>query len=296
MFLFGIKNILKLIFLLPFIVIAIFAANKFSCSTDAFAPEIKGIKDFEIYEINKNEVLLNVTALAKNKNRFEVLLSDIDLNIFQKNDSLGTAKGKDEINIPSDSTGEIKLMLNIPIKKLAQILAGGEDTLTLNFKGKLNAKMSVINMPVDVDIPFKVNLREQFINVLTNETQNEDIVQINKAELVDITLSKSKVRINFTFRNPYGIEFKLLKYPAKIKINGKYAGNGDLESPLIVGINSNEAQGDLLFNLSNFNSATSLLNSLLSRKLEYETEGELYIDMLGYNISFPFSFKGDLLK
>ncbi|MFH0733423.1 MAG: hypothetical protein V1773_02500 [bacterium] len=296
MFFFGIKNIIKLVILAPFIVVAVLVVNKFVGSTEAFAPEIKEIKDIQICEINKEKILINITAMAKNKNSLALLLNNINLNIFLKNDSLGTAFGKADVNIPSDSTSEIKLIVEIATKKLAQILSDGSDTLVFNFKGQLNAKMSAINIPVDIDIPIKINLRELFINVLENDADNDEIIKINKAELVDITLNKSKIRINFSFRNPYGIEFKLLGYPSKIIINGKYAGRGNIESALVFGNKSNEATGNLIFNLDNFDSGTSLLNALLSKKLDYETEGELLIDMFGYSINLPFSFKGDLLE
>ena len=296
MFIFGIKNIIKLIILAPFIIIAVLVVNKFACSMEAFAPEIKEIKDIQISEINKDKILLNITAVAKNKNSLALLLNKINLNIFLKNDSLGTALGELDVNIPSDSTSEIKLIVDIAAKKLAQILSEGSDTLEFNFKGKLNAKMSAINIPVDIDIPFKINLHEQFINMLKSDAENEDIIKINKAELVDITLNNSKIKINFSFSNPYGIDVKLLKYPSKIKINGKYAGQGNIESALVLGKNSNEATGNLIYNLDKFDSGTSLLNALLSKKLEYETEGELLIEMLGYNVNLPFSLKGDLLE
>ncbi|MCH7516897.1 MAG: hypothetical protein IIB08_07225, partial [Bacteroidetes bacterium] len=81
-----------------------------------------------------------------------------------------------------------------------------------------------------------------------------------------------------------------------IFINGKEAGTGNVDDVIMVNSKGNESNGKIRYTLSNSKAFASLFGSLFSRKLEYETEGKLLIDIMGFNIEFPYSMKGVLIK
>jgi hypothetical protein len=110
------------------------------------------------------------------------------------------------------------------------------------------------------------------------------------------SLGESIVEIDFKIDNPYGIEFTVINYPSTISINGKEAGTGNVDDVILVNSKGNESRGKIRYTLSNSKTFASLLGSLFSRKLEYETEGKLLIDIMGFNIEFPYSMKGVLVK
>ena len=78
-------------------------------------------------------------------------------------------------------------------------------------------------------------------------------------------------------------------------INDKEAGTGNVSEVILVQSKGNESSGIINYKLSSTKVITSLVGSVFSGKLDYMTEGELLIDILGFNIRFPFKTKGVLV-
>lgn len=287
---------LKILLPLLLLLSGVFALLKLSCSPSALSPEIKGVKDVQIESIDNEHVKLKVTVLAKNKNNFSVNVKDIFVYVLFNSDTIGVASSSASITLPSDAETDINLKTDFITAKLAPLLNDNTDSIKFSLKGKLNAEVAYINVPVDIDVPFTFSLKDNLYKTIENDSQKEKIISIQSASLQNIGLSESTVIIDFLLKNPYGVSCKLKNYPSQIYINGKYSGDGDIVNAISISEKNDSVSGSFLFQLDNFNSASSLLGSLFSRKIEYETRGVLYLEILNYEIKLPYNFKGVLIK
>lgn len=290
------SKMVKIFFPLAIILIIAVVINKFSCSSDALAPRIKGIKDIHIIELDKDSINLFLIVNAHNENDFEINIKELFVNIIRDGDKLGTASQKDLISIPSDSTAEIALKIMLSTDKVVNLFVQNRDSLNLNLTGKLLADVGLVTLPVDVDIPFSFSLKDNLYKTIERDSQKDKIITINRAELLEVSLYQSKINLEFSLSNPYRLPFKLYKYPAKIFVNDQYVGDGDLSDSIFLSDTNTTADGRFNFKLDNPSSIKSIFGSFFSGKLEYETRGTLYLEILEYQIHLPYNFRGTLIK
>jgi LEA14-like dessication related protein len=290
----------KLIKLLtPVIIIGILLfliTNNFICTPPGLAPEFKEIKQTEIIKFNSDSLWVSIVIIAENKNDFDVDIKDLLVNIIHQNDTIGSA-GKDEkILLESFETGEVEFNATLGTEKMLALISSDEDSLKLDLVGSAIANLGLISLPVDVDLSFVIAVKEQIAKSIKQDTDDDKIITIVSAGIKSMNLGESNVEIDFKINNPYGIEFSVIDYPSTIFINGSEAGTGNVDNIIIVHSKGNESKGTIKYQLSNSKTFASLFGSLFSGKLEYETEGILLIDILGFNIQFPYSMKGVLVK
>ncbi len=139
-------------------------------------------------------------------------------------------------------------------------------------------------------------MKDQIAKSIKQDTERDKIFTVVSAGLKSMGFGESIVEIDFKIDNPYGIEFSVINYPSKIYINGKEAGTGNVDDVIMVNSKGNESKGKIRYTLSNSRTLTSLFGSLFSGKLEYETEGNLLISIMGFSIQFQYSMKGVLVK
>ena len=76
----------------------------------------------------------------------------------------------------------------------------------------------------------------------------------------------------------------------------KCKGEGDINEEIVVRKKGEVSKGKITYNLSNTKTLTSLFGSFFSGKLEYETKGNLILNILGYDIKISYTKKGVLAK
>jgi len=179
---------------------------------------------------------------------------------------------------------------------MLEIISTDEDSLQLSLKGSADANLGLITLPVDVDLSFIIAVKDQIAISIKRDTESDKIITVVSAELKNMGFGESIVEIDFKIYNPYGIDFSVINYPSIISINGKEAGTGNVDDVIMVNSKGNESKGIVRYTLSNSRTLTSLFGSLFSGKLEYETEGKLLINIMGFNIEFPYSMKGVLVN
>jgi hypothetical protein len=286
-------------FLLPVIVgitLLFIATNRFICTPTGIAPEFKEIKKTEISRFNADSLWVSIVAIAENKNNFDIEIEDLLVNIIHQNDTLGYALRKDKWELGSLKSGEIQFNVVMESKKILNLLSIGEDSLKFDLTGSTKADLGLITLPVGVDLDFTIAVKEQLGKLVQSDIDNEKIIRIKSAELKKLSLDKSIVEIEFKIENPYGIEFSVINYPSKIFINDKESGSGNINEVILVHSKENESSGMIKYQLSNTKVFTSLFGSVFSGQLDYRTEGDLLIDILGFNIQFQYKTKGVLVK
>ncbi len=239
---------------------------------------------------------VSIVALAENKNDFELDIENLAVNIIHQNDTLGYAKRKEKWIIKSHETGDVQFNAVLGTNKMLEIISTDEDSLQLYLKGSADANLGLITLPVDIDLSFIIAVKDQIGKSIKQDTESDKIITIVSAGIKSMNLGESIVEIDFEINNPYGIEFSVINYPSKISINGSEAGTGDVDDVIIVNSKGNKSKGKISYTLSNSRTISSLFGSLFSGKLEYETEGILLINIMGFNIEFPYSMKGVLVK
>jgi len=285
--------------LLPVIVVGILLfliTNNFICTPSGLAPEFKEIKETEILKFNSDSLWVSIVILAENKNDFEIDIENLIVNIIHQNDTLGFAERKEKWIIKSLETGNVKFNAVLGTEKMLKIISSDEDSLQLSLKGSADANLGLITLPVDVDLSFIIAVKDQIAKSIKQDTESDKIITIVSAGLKSMGFGESIVEIDFKINNPYGIVFSVINYPSKISINGKEAGTGNVVDVIMVNSKGNESKGKIRYTLSNSKTLASLFGSLFSGKLEYKTEGNLLINIMGFNIQFPYSMNGVLVK
>ena len=270
--------------------------NNFLCTPSGLAPEFKKIKGTEILKFNSDSLWVSIVVLAENKNDFEIDIENLAVNIIHQYDTLGFAERKEKWIIKSHETGDVQFNAVLGTKKMLEIISYDKDSLHLNLIGSADANLGLITLPVDVDLSFVIAVKDQIAKSIKQDTESDKIITIISAGLKSKSFGESIVEIDFEIDNPYGIEFSVINYPSKISINGGEAGTGNVDDVIMVNSKGNKSKGKIRYTLSNSKTLASLFGSLFSRKLEYETEGILLIDIMGFNIEFPYSMKGVLVK
>ncbi len=283
----------------PIVVIGIILfliTNNFICTPSGLAPEFKKIKETEILKFNSDSLWVSIVVLAENKNDFEIDIENLAVNIIHQYDTLGFAERKEKWIIKSHETGDVQFNAVLGTKKMLEIISYDKDSLHLNLIGSADANLGLIILPVDVDLSFVIAVKDQIAKSIKQDTESDKIITIISAGLKSKSFGESIVEIDFKIDNPYGIEFSVINYPSKISINRKEAGTGNVDDVIMVNRKGNESKGKIRYTLSNSKTLISLFGSLFSGKLEYETEGNLLINIMGFNIEFPYSMKGALIK
>lgn len=292
----GMKLAMKFLFSIPILFFIVFAFVKFfSCNQNVFMPKITNITNINVESIEEDSIKITLEANMLNSNFFDLDVEKLNLKLKQNDSILGNAKTLSNFKLISDSICAVPTTISVSTQKMLNNLNNGKDSINLFLVGDVKVKTKIKDINQNVSYPISINLNNLIKDAILQKS-DEDFIRIVKAELSDITLSNNKLIITFMVNNPYNISLTLKNYPATVSINGKEAGTGNLQDTLIIKGKSNDIIGYIVFVLDNFKSATSLLSSLLSKKLMYKTEGDLEISVFNKDISVPFTFEGDLLE
>lgn len=287
----------KLILPTILLVVVIFiATNKFICSPSGLAPKFKEIKKSKIVKFNSDSIWIEITATAENRNNFKIEIENLNVNVMQENLSLGNANRNEKWQIEAKETGEIQIHTALDTKKILKIISDEPDSLQLKLVGTADADLGLITLPVNIDIDFTIPVKEQLAKTIQEDTENDKIIKISSAGLKNLNLGGSTVEIGFQIQNPYGIEFSVEGYPSTLFVGNKNLGEGDINEEIVVRKKGEVSKGKITYNLSNTKTLTSLFGSFFSGKLEYETKGNLILNILGYDIKIPYTKKGVLAK
>ena len=287
----------KLILPTILLVVVIFiATNKFICSPSGLAPKFKEIKKSKIVKFNSDSIWIEITANAENRNNFKIEIENLNVNVMQENLSLGNANRNEKWQIEAKETGEIQIHTALDTKKILKIISDEPDSLQLKLIGTADADLGLITLPVNIDIDFTIPVKEQLAKTIQEDTENDKIIKISSAGLKNLNLGGSTVEIGFQIQNPYGIEFSVEGYPSTLFVGNKNLGEGDINEEIVVRKKGEVSKGKITYNLSNTKTLTSLFGSFFSGKLEYETKGNLILNILGYDIKISYTKKGVLAK
>ena len=290
------KRMIKFAILIASAAALFLVANTFLCSPGGMAPEIIDITDINILELKSDSLKVNISVLALNKNNSDLKINDLHLDLMIDNEIIGTAIRCEEITMKKFDTSSVKFYASLSTLKAVELSSEKKDTVNLGLKGEVTADLGLISIPVEVELKHKFDLQKILTETIEKDTKNSKLLEVVTAKLESLRLDNSIVKVEFKLINPYKIDILLKDYPSQIFINEKKSGEGNITGEILLKKGNSTADGSVIYELNNFKTISTLFGSILKRKLEYSTSGILQLEVLGYNIQFPFNFKGELVK
>ena len=290
------KQMIKFAILLGLAVVLFFALNLFICSPKGIAPEIKDISDIRILELKSDSLKLDIAVLALNKNDSDVEIDNIFLKLIIDKDTIGSAFTNEEIVMKRFEISTVSFIANLNTPKAIEIAAKKKDIINLRMKGEVTANLGLFSMLAEVELEYKFDFKKKLTEIVESDAESNKLIKVKAAKLKSLDLGNSKIEIDFILTNPYDIDITLKSYSSQIYINENEAGKGNLDSEISLKNKKSVVNGSVIYTMSNFKTISSLLGSMLKRKLYYRTGGILQLEVLGYNIQFPFNLKGELIK
>lgn len=261
-------------------------------------PVIQEVKNVKIIELNNDSLNILLSVEIFNQNSLTQKINGGYFLITKNNDIIGNAKIINQFSIEPDTSEIVDLSVSLKTLELAKNLSENTDQFEINLIGKINTEVLIFNISPNVNLPYKINMSEILTNCLENDSKEQRIIRINSTTIKDIDFSNTSAITNFTFINPYKLDFKLKSYPCKIYINNDYTGDGNILDTMILKNKQDKADGQFNFVLNNFDVSIRVFQNILQfkPKLNYETRGILFLEILGYEINFPYSYHGEILN
>lgn len=270
---------------------------RFLCTPENRMPEIKGISSLSVTGLTDDSLFAAVNVIVLNKNSSELSLKKLTLGIAEGNNPLGIAASQLPVVLKGREEGIIGLNVALSAKKLAGLLSQGKDSLRLDLTGSAEADMGLFTVPVKTSFPFYISLKSDIISAMLSENApGGNLVTLGDASLQGVTLKETVIGVSFTVSNPYDLKVRVLDFPAKIYLNGKYAGTGNLSEPIGLSRKGQSGSGKLLFHLSNARTAAGILGNLTSGKILYEARGTMSLEIFNSTLQLPYTFQGTLFE
>ncbi len=291
------KNIMfKILISTVAIVIMFLMVNHFWCATSGIPPELVKVEKIEIEQFDADSIKLDVFVIILNRNNFKIEVSDLYANILHNQDTIGFAKKDEQVQLNVLDTVAVNFYASLNTEKFIKSVSAKNDSLKLRMLGTANADLGLFTVPVDIDLEYSLNIKENISQLVERDIQIENLIELKGGKLKSFGTSESVVEVEFKVQNPYGVDFTVEGYPSIIFINDKEAGSGNIKETIEIEKNGKNINAVSVYKLDNVKTITSLFGSIFTRKLIYKTTGTLLLEILGYKIQFPYSFNGELIK
>ena len=291
------KNIMfKILMSTVAIIIMFLMVNHFWCATSGIPPELVEVEKIVIEQFDADSINLDVFVFILNKNNFKIEVSDLYANILHNQDTIGFAKKDEQVQLNALDTAAVNFYASLNTEKFIESVSAKNDSLKLRMLGTANADLGLFTVPVDIDLEYSLNIKENISQLVERDIQIENLIELKGGKLKSLGTSESVVEVEFKVQNPYGVDFTVKGYPSIIFINEKEAGSGDIKNVIEIEKNGKNINAVSVYKLDNVKTITSLFGSIFTRKLIYKTTGTLILEILGYKIQFPYSFNGELIK
>lgn len=290
------KTMLKTLLSAIIIIIMVFMVNRLWCTTSSIPPELVKVEKIEIQQFNADSINLDAFVIILNRNNSKIDVSDLYANILYKQDTIGFAKKDEMVQLKALDTAAVNFYASLSTQKFIKSVSDKSDSLKLRMLGTANADLGLFTIPVDIDLEYSLNVKENISQLVERDVQIEKLIKLEAGKLKSFGTSESVVEVEFIVQNPYGVDFTVEGYPSKIFINDKEAGSGDIKDAIEIEKKGEDIEAVSVYKLDNIKTISSLFGSIFTRKLIYKTTGTLLIEILGYKIQFPYSFNGELIK
>ena len=148
-----------------FLVVTFFFASLFLFSCIEYKDVVvKDVSDINVKSLTTDKVEIEFKMLIDNPNKYQISVVDSDLELFIKNDKIGSAKIKKKIVLPKNSTHNHTVVIETG---LADMLSGAlpvllglmfDKSIELQVKGEIRARAKSLSKSFPVDFKERVKL------------------------------------------------------------------------------------------------------------------------------------------
>jgi LEA14-like dessication related protein len=308
---------IRLIFLL--------AVSVLFCSCSLFkAPVFERINDVQLNDLTPDHTTLDISIVITNPNWYSITVKKLQIEVEDRNrEKLGNIVMTQPLKMERHEADTVYFEIRMDTRKVAKLLSYSSQKVEFTVKAEALAKVFGISKRVkleqrqeinftkivedllpsissEVEIPAistnnktgKLIIRDPDIKPPNNSPFKPDMFKVIKTSVTDISFKETELTVKFMLLNPYGLAFTFRDFPSDVWINDKYAGKGRLSKPLVFTENVFSAEGEIIFDLNNFNSLLLASGALIKKDLRYLVNGTLMVDGFGTKISKPFKFRG----
>jgi len=292
------------------------------------SPKFERVNSFQLRELGIAQSKMDLSIVVSNPNWYEIQVKNLEVTVLDKSNSrLSDIRLYQPIDIPKHSADTVYLDIDVDTRAVARIISKSANKVEFIVKARADAKVMGIGKHLEIEQPQSVNFTQILAKVLpqipedytiptiqTGKKKNvkppagttlkaevvvsptpPEIFKVMKTSITDIGFKETELTVKFMMFNPFGLTFTLNDFPAEVWINDKHAGTGNLGKPISFDENVQYREGEIVFNLKNFNSILIAFKGITSRELNYKVNGTLLAEGFGAKISKPFHFNGTVV-
>jgi len=267
-----------------------------SCKMLFKSPQIQKIQDFELISFSPDHSELNISVIVNNPNNYEIRLSSLKLDLLDKNRfRVGSAEMSRSIDLPKKKAINVDFKVMLLTRPLIQSVSNINHEVHYFIAAKGEAKAVGIHKRFEFEEPYSFSLKEHLEgNIPKFSAGGQDIFKLTRTYVEDMGFGKSTLNADFILMNPYGFSFNFKGFPAKIFIDGKEVGSGQLQNQLGFDENIFFKEGTMVFKLSNLKSIMGATKGAFKGEINYSVQGTIILDAIGMELRNPFAFSGSL--
>ncbi len=293
------------------------------------APKFEHVRDVQLKDLTPDHSTLNLSIVISNPNWFSITVKSLDVEVMDKTrDRIGKIVMTQPLRIEKHAADTVYLEISADTRKVASLVSHTSQKVEFIVRPVIVAKVFGVTKKVTIEQPQEVNFTKILEELLptipsnitiptirtdelktkgknrklvvkdpkliktTSSPSKPDIFKVMKTSITDIGLKETELTVKFMLLNPYGVSFTFRDFPAEIWIDNKYAGKGKLAKPIMFDENVFNHEGELIFELNNFNSFILASKALIKKDMDYKVNGTLMAEGFGTTINKPFTFQG----
>ena len=285
-------------------------------------PKFERVNNVELKDLTADHTNLDLSIVISNPNGYSITVKSLDVEIMDKTrDRMGLVTMTKPLEMRKNSADTVYFEIQMDTRKVAKIVSHSSEKVEFIVRAQAVAKVFGVTKKVTKELPNELNftkileemlakipsdydiptiktktgkhiVRDPKITPSDGSAAKPDIFKIMKTSITDFGLKETELTVKFIMLNPYGLSFVIRDFPSDIWVNEKYAGKGKLNKAIMFNENVFSAEGELVFDLNNFNSLLLAAKALVKKDMNYNVSGTLLVDGFGTNISKPLRFKG----
>ncbi len=281
----------RLVVLLVLTVVAISA-----CSMLVKKPRIEKLNKVEMLTLRPDSLSLKLGLQVINPNFYGIRINQVEFEILDlKEIFVGTGELSEAVGIKGRSSENVDLILNLDTRKAVKTVDPESRSLGIIIRGNAQARALGFGKTQAIDQKYVVSIEDyvhKWIPDLTMDSKG--FFRITDTEVDTDTTGKTRIKIHFLMFNPYGLDYELVAFPARIFLNDALAGKGELDAPVVVNDQRESHQGSMTFSIDNTAALISLGSSLLTKELKYEVKGTIHYRVFGVQLQNDYQFSDKL--
>lgn len=267
-----------------------------SCKMLFKKPELQKIQDVQLISFSPDKSEVKISLIITNPNKYSIRLNSLKIDLLDKNrNKVGESQLAKYLDLPGKKSSNLDLKVLLHTRPLIKSVSNLNQDVMFYISAEGEAKAVGIRKKFSFEEPYSLSLKEHLEKALGGmKNSGQDFFKLTRTYIDEVGLSKSSLNADFILMNPYGFSFNLKGFPAKIYIDGKEVGSGQLKNQMSFNENIFYKDGTMIFELSNLKSVLGAAKGVIKGEISYTVKGTVIIDALGMTVKQPYQFSGKI--